>query len=294
MDIITSVYTMANKSKVYIMDIIGNVQLKGRTVRKPFSTAMLLVLALAGPTPRADALMLCAPNGRAGAALGTLAVRERCKANEGQLDPVTLGLQGRRGDTGPQGLPGSQGVQGPKGEKGDPGPPQGLSATGSDIWQTIALWVTAIVVGIYTYLTWRLWKEAQRQTELQLRPFVIFEATRDDLQVKNIGNGTALNVRVRDIQLSEQNMSLGQIASFSRPIPILLKGESASISCDKLLINDEVIRGASAQKWVLDILRPIIEIAKPSEFFRPEITIEFENAEMQRYFVKERLAYGEL
>ncbi len=73
---------------------------------------------------RADAAVLCAPRS------GAVSVREACKKNETQLDPVALGLQGPRGpkgntgDPGPQGpmgLQGDRGLQGMQGEKGEKG-----------------------------------------------------------------------------------------------------------------------------------------------------------------------------
>jgi hypothetical protein len=220
-----------------------------------------------------------------------------------RLDPATLGVQGGKGDRG------ARGSQGLKGEKGDAGSP-GASASDIPGWvQAAILFLTMIIVWIYTRETKRLReaaqgqvkesqnqaKEAQRQTELQLRPFVIFEATRDELRVKNIGNGTALNVRVRDIQLSEPTVSPIETASFSTAVPILLKNQYRPIQCDKLMLDGELAqKGGEAHRWVFDILKPIIEIAKPDEFFRPEIVIEFENVEKQSYFVKERLAHGEL
>ncbi len=111
--------------------------------------------------------------------------------------------------------------------------------------------------------------------------------------MRNIGNGTALNVKVKDIQLNEPTEPSTEIASFSRPVPILLKGESISLQ-PELLIDGKIMPGSDARNWIIDIFKPIIEIAKPSEFFHPEITIEFENVDRQRYFVKEKFAHGEL
>lgn len=55
----------------------------------------------------AEAVVLCAHKDKAGNASGTITVRQVCKKNEVQLNPVALGLVG---------------PPGPKGDKGDPGP----------------------------------------------------------------------------------------------------------------------------------------------------------------------------
>jgi hypothetical protein len=161
--------------------------------------------------------------------------------------------------------------------------------------QAVILLITAYIVWRYTKETQRLREEAQRQTELQMRPFVVLEATHDDLQVKNLGNSTAINIRVEDIKLTKPNEASSIIVNFPEPVPALLRGECIPIRQKKLLANGEAVQGSSADSWI-GILKPLrTQIAKPTEInFRPEITIEFQNVEGQRYFVKERLIYGEL
>ena len=69
-----------------------------------------------------------------------------------------------------------------------------------EIINTIVLAVTAGIIAWYTVETHRLRRETVRQNELQLRPYVVpsFSATRDSykLELKNIGKGTATNVRI--------------------------------------------------------------------------------------------------
>src|SRR5215475_5980762 len=62
---------------------------------------------------RAEAAVLCAPK----SGKGTVKLRSAYLANEQQLDPVALGLQG------PPGPPGPQGPQGPQGPAGSPDTP---------------------------------------------------------------------------------------------------------------------------------------------------------------------------
>ena len=159
--------------------------------------------------------------------------------------------------------------------------------------QAAILALTAYIVWRYTKETQRLRKETQRQIELQLRPFVIFEATRDDLRVRNVGNGTAINVRVENIRLTKPNETLSVIVHFPELVPTLLSDECICIKW-QLLANGEVVQGSSADPWV-GILKPIIDIAKPTEInFRPEIKVKFQNVEGQWYSAREKLIYGEL
>lgn len=57
----------------------------------------LLIAAVGTP---ADALVLCLGRG------GALKAREQCRAQETQIDPAALGLQGPAGEPGPRGEPG--------------------------------------------------------------------------------------------------------------------------------------------------------------------------------------------
>lgn len=162
----------------------------------------------------------------------------------------------------------------------------------------LVLIVTATIVAWYTHETKKLRVEAQKQTELQLRPFVIFEATRECFQVRNIGNGTAINVRVADIRLID-NPSMPLSAHFSEPVPALTGGQCLPMPRGQALVLSgggfERAQQRVGDNW-LDILKPLqSSIAKPVKIdFRPEIRIEFQDVERQWYFVEERLIYGEL
>jgi len=72
-----------------------------------------------------------------------------------------------------------------------------------DVINAAILFWTGIVIVIYTREAYKLRATAQRQTELQLRPFVIFEVAHVQNigylgKLKNIGNGTALNVNISE------------------------------------------------------------------------------------------------
>jgi hypothetical protein len=153
----------------------------------------------------------------------------------------------------------------------------------------VILALTAVVIGIYTTETYKLRQEAQRQTELQLRPLVIFEpAEGKDFQVRNIGNNTALNVRVAPFRLAPSVM-----AAFPQSVAFLGKGEAVSLQRR----TATTIEGESVGDDLFDILHPTSELVREeADTFlpRPTITVEFENVTGQSYFVKESLLNGDI
>lgn len=75
----------------------------------------VVIWLLVGLWSHADAAVLCARKDQEGNASGTVVIRQECKKNEVQLDPVALGLKGEKGDPGPQGPQGDTGPEGPPG-----------------------------------------------------------------------------------------------------------------------------------------------------------------------------------
>src|SRR5262245_32630560 len=69
------------------------------------------------------------------------------------------------------------------------------------------LTATGAVIAWYTVETYRLRREAQRQTELQNRPFLLVECPSGGLNgevvLRNVGSGVALNVSIRPIEINE-------------------------------------------------------------------------------------------
>ena len=69
-----------------------------------------------------------------------------------------------------------------------------------ELINTGVLTITAAIIAWYTWETYKLRREMVRQNELQLRPYLVpsFPETREGykLEVKNIGSGTATNIRI--------------------------------------------------------------------------------------------------
>jgi hypothetical protein len=223
---------------------------------------------------------------------GAVFLRETCRKAETRLNTTALGLVGAPG---PKGDKGERGLRGPQGPTGAPSTttrqePAPVSTHDPQTrllwWQGWLLAVTAGVIGFYTRETSKLRREVERQSELQLRPFVIFEPGEGkDFCIRNIGNNTALNVQVGTFALFPSVM-----AAFPRSVPFLRQGESRSLQGQAMTVEREV-----TDEVRLEILRPVSEFEKSeADSFRPTITIEFENVKRQRYFVQESLRHGDI
>jgi len=251
---------------------------------------LIIIGLLIGLCSRTEADVLCRDQG------GTLSVREACRKGETRLNPAALGLVGAPGPKGEKGERGPRGQQGPSGESGTLTPQklapnsEGAPQTRAPWWQVWLLLITAGVVTFYASETYRLRRDAQTQTELQLRPFVIFEPTDGtDFAVRNIGNNTALNVRVVTLALSP---SPPVLVAFPRPVPFLRKDEGRLLPLRTAKVGGEEVHDDS----LFEILRPLREslIEPEADSFRPTITLEFDNIKGQHYFVQESLLHGEV
>ena len=251
---------------------------------------VFIISLLIGLCSRTEAEVLCRDQN------GAVSAREACRKAETRLNPAALGVVGAPGPKGEKGERGPRGQQGPPGDSGTITPQNPAPNGGGDPltralwWQVWILFVTAGVVTFYTSETYRLRREAQTQTELQLRPFVIFEPTDGrDFAVRNIGNNTALNVKVVTLALSPSPPILG---AFPRPVPFLRKNEAQLLPVRTATVNGEEVNDDGH----FDILCPLSESSTEPEAdsFRPTITIEFDNIKGQRYVVQERLLRGDI
>jgi len=74
--------------------------------------------------------------------------------------------------------------------------------------ETVLLAVTLIVLIKYTIETHKLRKESEKQTELQLRPFIILTSHEQKrvYYFRNIGNGTAMKVNLKSITVNDKKL----------------------------------------------------------------------------------------
>ncbi|MFZ3135909.1 MAG: hypothetical protein WA126_00795, partial [Thermodesulfovibrionales bacterium] len=157
-----------------------------------------------------------------------------------------------------------------------------LAYGGCDKWtylSTIAIILTGAILIWYTWETNLLRSEAQRQTELQLRPFVIIVPEQNCFQLRNIGNGPALNVSVADVILDPNDDVKIQ---FSDYIPFLSKDDSFAIKAE----------GYHKGKPVGDFFNAHLYKEYANRILK--LVIEFQNVESQAYVVEETVSPGKL
>lgn len=104
--------------------------------------------------------------------------------------------------------------------------------------QTVAVVLTGAVVIWYTWETMLLRQVALSQLELQFRPFVVFYGTADGYSVENVGNATALAVRIQNVALIDTSISLD--IAFPSAVPILRAGERAPMPAEVFLDGKKI------------------------------------------------------
>jgi hypothetical protein len=152
-----------------------------------------------------------------------------------------------------------------------------------DVINAAILFWTGIVIAIYTRETYKLREVAQKQIELQQRPFVIFEIGSyeseygDDRQyrIRNIGVGTAINVCVLDIYPESEEKCYRFVPHF---FPIL-EPHQIKFLHPHILSKDKKRMGQTVQ-----------DINYRTFFIR----VQFSNIDMTPYAVSQRFNSGSL
>ena len=116
-------------------------------------------------------------------------------------------------------------------------------ATILDIITTVFLLVTLIVLIIYTYQTYRLRQETTKQTELNLRPFIIISVFEDSaalsqrLVYRNIGHSHALDVETEPFDAEAYLLNFGKwgLIESDEQKDLKLKGEGKNGVSDALI-----------------------------------------------------------
>jgi hypothetical protein len=160
-----------------------------------------------------------------------------------------------------------------------------------DVINSAILFWTGIVIAIYTRETYKLREATQKQTELQQRPFVIFEidtftnhlGAERYYCVRNIGISPAINVYVRDVYPENADWYC-QLRPDRRPsnlvIPLLMPRECS------LLHASRIYKESRGSAW-----HDTGEILKGMTFC---VRIDFANIDMTHYYVSQRMVKGHL
>jgi hypothetical protein len=145
--------------------------------------------------------------------------------------------------------------------------------------QTCAVILTGGVVIWYTWETRQLRQVALAQIDIQIRPFVVVEYEDRQFRIRNLGPGTALNVKVRNVTINAKEEIT---VDFPDHIPILTAGEVRSISVTSSHGNH------SAGDFFAFHVKPGFATRGR------EITVDFENVAMKRMSVVLEVWQGEL
>jgi hypothetical protein len=147
--------------------------------------------------------------------------------------------------------------------------------------QTAGLIVTGVILIWYTWETRQLGLEARRQTELQIKPFVVLDVQNasDDgtFVLKNIGNGAAINVGIKDIEVVPGHNDI--VVRFTDLPRFLGRGDAAPIRPNSLVEGKPI----SVRDFFVSNIRP--------EYANQEISFEitFQDAEFRTHVVEQRV-----
>lgn len=145
--------------------------------------------------------------------------------------------------------------------------------------QTWAVALTGLVLIWYAWEAMQLRQATFAQRELQLRPLVVLEPEKNSFRLRNFGHGTALNISIDDVIVSEQEEI---VIRFPQVIPVLPAGATAEVRAESFK------KGRLAGDFFLAHLDP--EYAS----LDLRVCVHFQNAEMAPYMVTESIRPGEL
>jgi hypothetical protein len=157
-----------------------------------------------------------------------------------------------------------------------------FAGSGCDQWNylsTIAIILTGVILIWYTWETHLLRVEAHRQNEIQLCPFVIVVPKQKQFQLRNIGNGPALNVSIKDVEIDKD---FDVRIHFPDHVPFLTKDGATDISAE----------GYKKGKPAGDFFNAHLYPEYSNRTLR--LIIEFQNVDSQTYIVEETVSPGKM
>jgi len=122
-------------------------------------------------------------------------------------------------------------------------------------------------------------KAAYAQIENQVRPFVVLEDIGNQFQIRNLGPGTALNIRVSDVEIDIQNQIF---VRFPEIITVLPPWEIKQIKATSFHGNIETGDSFTSH---LDPKYANLDL---------QVDVNFCNVEMKKYRISERVRPGNL
>ena len=110
--------------------------------------------------------------------------------------------------------------------------------------QTIAVFLTGIVIIWYTWETKILREIAVAQLELQLRPYIVLSVNSLKFELSNLGTGVALNVKVRQIEKDDGRYKVKIV--FAAPVTYIKPAQDIEIVGEVLINGERVSKHTAA------------------------------------------------
>lgn len=158
-------------------------------------------------------------------------------------------------------------------------------------FESFGNWITShhdglllTVTAIYALLTYKLWKESGKQTEIQQAPYLILRFCRDEncWYVKNVGHGVATKIEVDGVNIYVTDMNIDWQFRFDSLE--VLESQSEKIIRHRVFENGEEVTTTGKR---LDITPYLFGMA-PSAHKKNLVTkfnIKYQNILGQRYFL---------
>jgi hypothetical protein len=149
-------------------------------------------------------------------------------------------------------------------------------------YDAISAWAVILTGGVILWYTWetmQLRRAAHAQRELHIRPFVVITRVVQGFRLRNLGPGTALNVRVGDVVVDEQEQL---VIHFPAVVSLLPAGEERDITAESFHKDKNAGDFFAAH---LDPKYAVMEL---------QVDVTYDNIEMKNYCVSEKVEPGGL
>jgi hypothetical protein len=160
-----------------------------------------------------------------------------------------------------------------------------LKLTLGELLSTIIIFVTLLVLIVYTVSTIGLWKQAQLQTELSISPFLIFDIESNKIFIKNLGNSPALKLEMDNLYLYWEDMN---DPSKKNLFEVVFEEIDLVDSRTRALLEHKVLRDRADTVW--DPVNTMDPKYQTEHSF--ELILKYTNLIGKRYYTKIQTGKG--
>lgn len=102
-------------------------------------------------------------------------------------------------------------------------------------WSIVVTYAAFGAIAVYAFLTYRMFKQTVKQTNLLVRPFLAIEPSHraGQYRVRNVGNGTAIGVKLENVIVVIE--SGGRLEFEFKQIDLIPTREDRDLGCEVLL-----------------------------------------------------------